>query len=118
MKDKIKMDFTCVNKNFKSGILRILIIKKLENKKIHTYALMKEIQSNKKISLNVTKNDIYNVILAMEKLGLIKYTLNKKNKTQKVLELTPRGKSLSKKFKFIVKNYLKSLNELMVEMNE
>ncbi len=118
MKNNIKMDFTCVNKNFKSGILRILIIKKLEKKKIHTYALMKEIQSNKKISLDVTKNDIYNVILAMEKLGLIKSTVNKKIKTQKVLELTPKGRRLSKKFKSIVEDYLNSLKELMVEMNE
>ncbi|MGC8479446.1 MAG: PadR family transcriptional regulator [Candidatus Micrarchaeia archaeon] len=116
MENKAELEIKSLDKNFKNGLLRIMILKIIERKEMHAYAIYKEIQSNKKVIINVSKNDIYNSIASMEKLNMIVSKLS--NKNQKVLVLTKKGKDVTVKFRTIMKRHMLSLKKLMVEFNE
>ncbi len=107
-----------IDKEFIKGMIKLIVLNNIQKNNSHPYAILKKIKSNKYINLNVTKNDVYNVISSMEKDGLIKCKGFDTSKTHKKFIVTSKGKSITNRSKTIIIDHIKALKKLTDELNE
>ncbi len=107
-----------IDKTFMKGVLKLMLLKIIEKEKIYPYALLKKINSNKHLNMKISKNDLYNLITVMEKSNLITAKeIIKNKKSHKILIITPKGKNITIKSKNILIKHIKSVKDLMAEMD-
>jgi DNA-binding PadR family transcriptional regulator len=73
-----------INKDMKSTMLKLRILRRISNSKINSYTLLKELGANKQFTKYLggageLKNEVYNTINGLEKFGYIKSTQKVEN---------------------------------------
>ncbi|MCL5092475.1 MAG: PadR family transcriptional regulator [Candidatus Marsarchaeota archaeon] len=103
-----------MDKELKHIILKAIILNKIKRGNVYSYSLIKEISklNNLKVFSKDIKNDVYNVISALEKSGYIKITARVENgRLKKYFTLTKKGDTALTDIKKGFDNAVKSLKK-------
>ena len=109
-----------IDKSFMSGILKLMILRKIKHGNDYPYSIMKEFECNPHAPMkNITKNDVYNTLNALEKGGYVKSSSRKMgNKIQKRYVLTASGRKMVIKSRKAIIKHIKEAKKLVAEFNE
>lgn len=105
-----------MDKELKHIILKAIILNKIKRGNVYSYSLIKEISkpTNMKVFSKDIKNDVYNVISALEKSGYIKVTARIENgRLKKYFTLTKKGDAALADIKKGFDNAVKSLKKAL-----
>ncbi len=105
-----------MNKDMSHIVLKLVLLRRIEQGEVYSYALIKELEHSKfsgflkKYSLDV-KNDTYNTVKALEKSGYIRVKSKiEGGRLKKYYYITAHGKNALKNSKML---FMKSMKELM-----
>ncbi len=99
------------------GVAKIIILSYIRKTKTYPYELLKHIRKrNGYLADFVTKNDIYNMTMALEKGGFIKSrTKLSGNKVQKIYTITSKGERIVKHKDRLIGNMILEIKRLVKE---
>ena len=106
-----------MNKDMSRIVLKLIVLRRIQKSAVHSYALLKEIESSPHMSKfiqkhgGIVKNDVYNTVNALEKSG---YIVTKARivagRLKKDYTITNSGKKALHESKSL---FMKSMRELM-----
>ncbi len=99
----------------RKGMLKIVILKKINEKECYPYALLKTLQKGHLGAVHgMGKNDIYNAISSLEKDGLIQHVTRLSGPhAQNVYSLTKRGKEVLRTANITLTDFLSDMRKLI-----
>lgn len=115
-----EMDCACKGKNL-DKLLQPAILLILLNKKMHGFALIQELSESPMFLGSVPdKAGVYRYLKKMEESQLLKSSWEmdtEGNKPKRVYEITDRGRSCIKNWSQVLKQYVKSVEQLIEEID-
>jgi len=110
-----------LNRDMKSTMLKIFILRKVSHAKANSYAMLKDFKQRRMFmksygSATEVKNEVYNTIKSLENSGYIKSSQKIENgRLKNYYMLTPQGKDTLKSAGVLFKKHAQALASLLVQ---
>ncbi len=95
-------------------IIQISILHCSKTGRMYPYKMLKTMKQRKPMSMDVSKNDVYNAITSLEKSGLIKIYTEKAGR-KKYCRITRKGSEVLESTKRIMARNLKEISKIIKE---
>ncbi len=105
-----------IGSSMKKGILKLMLMRAIAKGNDYPYAILKILKQHRHVPFQITKNEIYNALNALEKRGYVKSSSALiGGKVQKHYKLTPQGRSMVHRSKRIILQLIKEMKLLVSE---
>lgn len=110
-----------ITKDMRRTVMKIFLLKKIQEKRTYTYSILKEIELEVKKSHHggilpsgSAKNELYNTINSLQNAGYISMRAEvERNRVKKYYKITPKGRRALKEANVIFKRMVRDLQALM-----
>ncbi len=106
-----------IDRDMARGIMKVAILTCIQKSKTYPYAILRQMKKHgSPIAALISKSDMYNITIALEKEGFIKSRMSLSGKKAlKMYTITPKGAKIVKNRELIFKRMFNDMRQLIKE---